>query len=225
MSEIIDFFKHSEKERFKELTQKDILFTNQHNNNVEVILETLEYYCTKKNQADKIPEIRKAFFDMCIFDIKFANRDRHDENFGLKVDSLTGEISFYPLFDNEQILGMQEDETNIEKYLHNPKEYTKFKTKELTSYIGIPKKIQKTKPTELLEYLLENYYDETTASLEEFDKYQLEDLEELLEVCPNLSKSHKELAKKIYIERVQEIEKTVDEFNKKIPTGSSGPEL
>ena len=102
---------------------------------------------------------------MCIFDIKFANRDRHDENFGVKVDQLTKEISYYHLFDNEQILGMQEEQERVKILLNNPKEYQKFKEEELTSCIGIPKHTQKIDAMKLLNYMLENYYEETMDSI------------------------------------------------------------
>ena len=180
--------------------------------NIEIILKTLEEYYTQHGQGDKIPQMRNHFFDMCVFDLMFANRDRNDENFGVKVNQLTNEIDFYPLFDNEQILGMQEEKNDVTKYLSSEKEYEKFKEKSLTSYMGIPGQISNTTPATFLRYLLENYADETMDALEDIGRYSFPHLEEVLEVCPGLSEEHKQLAKKIFLERQQEIADIVKAF-------------
>lgn len=210
---VVDF-KNAHPKKYRELTERGRTNSERNYTNVEIILETINDLLEKSGQKEKIPEIRKKFFDMCMFDIKFANRDRHDENFGLRINQDTDEIDFYHLFDNEQILGFQEDKANIQKYLSNSKEYQKFKDRELTSCIGIPFKTQKIKHTELLTYLLENYYDETMDSLKDIGRYKLENLEELMNICPGLSDEHKELAKKIFIEREKEINETVQKFEK-----------
>ena len=43
--------------------------------------------------------------------------------------------------------------------------------------------------------MLENYYDETIESIEDIGRYKLSDLEEILDIFPNLSEEHKSLAK------------------------------
>ena len=182
--------------------------------NIEVILKSLELYFTENNQAYKIPEVRKKFFDMCIFDLKFANRDRHDENFGVKVNQRTGEIDFYHLFDNEQILGMQEEQKDVALLLKNESEYQKFKRNYLTSCIGVPRQTQKIDPTSLLKYMLEHYYEETMDSIRDIGRYQLSDLEKVMELCPGLSTEHKSFARKIFIERDREMKETVATYEK-----------
>ena len=163
---------------------------------------------------------------MCIFDIKFANRDRHDDNFGVKINQTTNKIEFYHLFDNEQFLGMQEEKKDVIKYLTDEKEYQKFKEKELTSCIGIPGQTQKIKPTKLLNYLLEKYPEETMNSLEDIGRYKISDLEEVLEICPGLSDEHKEFSKKIFLEREKEMDDVVNRFNtKSLETKDDGPSL
>lgn len=223
---ILESYKNAHPKKYRELTQRGKTNSNQNNTNIELILKSLEEVCKQNGQEYKIPDIRKSFFDMCIFDIKFANRDRHDDNFGLKINQ-ENEIEFYSLFDNEQILGLQEEKQYVTKYLSNPKEYEKFKNKELTSCIGIPGKIQQIKPMELLEYLLENYPEETQDSLKDIGRYTISNLEETLEICPGLSEEHKQLAKKIFLEREKEIEETVKAFNEKqsLKTIDDGPDL
>ena len=178
--------------------------------NIEIILRTLEEYYRKNGQSDKIPQMRKEFFDMCMFDLLFANRDRSDDNFGVKVNQSTNEINFYPLFDNEQILGMQEEKSDIVRYLSSEKEYQKYKKQNLTSFIGIPEKTQRTEPTTLLQYLLEHYYrhDENWSMQikgnENIDLYSLYDNERVLGLYENQN----------FVEDIlknQEVEKEIDE--------------
>lgn len=209
---IVDSYKEEHPKKYKEMTTRGKTDSKDNYVNIEIILNTLEEYYKKNGQSDKIPQMRKEFFDMCMFDMIFANRDRSDDNFGVKVNQVTNEINFYPLFDNEQILGMQEEKADIVRYLSSEKEYQKFKKENLTSCIGIPGNPKKIEPTTLLKYLLEYYYEETMDSLNDIGRYTYQDLEEVLEVCPGLSEEHKAFAKKIYLERQQEINNTIKDF-------------
>ena len=212
LAELIESFREENPKKYKEMTEKGKTNSELNYVNIEIILKTLEEYYTQQGQGDKIPQMRKHFFDMCVFDLMFANRDRNDENFGVKVNQLTNEIDFYPLFDNEQILGMQEDKNDVIKYLSSEKEYEKFKGKSLISYMGIPGQVSNTTLSTFLRYLLENYTDETMDALEDIGRYSFPHLEEVLEVCPGLSEEHNQLAKKIFLERQQEIADIVKEF-------------
>ena len=49
-------------------------------------------------------------------------------------------------------------------------------------------------------------------SLKDFGRYKLSNLEEVLDIFPNLSEEHKKLAEKIFTEREIEINQTVKEF-------------
>lgn len=201
--------------KYKELTERGKTHSSSNNTNIEIILASIEDLLTKENQSERIPEIRKKFFDMCIFDLKFANRDRHDDNFGLKVNQATNEIDFYPLFDNEQILGFQENRPAAKAFSENDDDYERFRKRELTSYIGVPGKTLKITSKELLEYLLEHYYEETMNSINDIGRYKLENLNEVMEICPGLSEEHKELARKIFIAREKEIADVVKAHNEK----------
>lgn len=214
MSVIIEHYKEVHTKKYRDMTLRG----NTHSDtNVELILNALEEAFIKSGQEHKISEARKKFFDMCIFDIKFANRDRHDENFGLKINQVTNEIDFYHLFDNEQILGFQENRPDIIKYLDlsDSTQYKKFKDRELTSCIGIPENVQKINTQEFLMYLLEHYPEETIDSLKDISRYKLEDLKELMNFCSRLSKEHKDFAEKIFIDREQEIAVTIKAFKEK----------
>lgn len=209
---VIEDYKSLYPKKYRELAQRGKTDSDINYTNVEVILAAFENKFRKSGQASKIPEMRKEFFDMCAFDLLFANRDRHDENFGLRVDQTTNELSFYHLFDDEQILGMQETTVSAETILGSEKEYKKFKENQLTSCIGIPNKTQKIKSIELLEYLLEKYPDEILDSLQDIGRYQLSHLEELLGRIENLSDVHKEFAKKIFLDRQKEVGDVVAQY-------------
>lgn len=224
---VVEDYKARHSKKYRELTERGRTNSDKNYTNVEIVLEALEETLKNGKQESKIPEIRKSFFDMCIFDIKFANRDRHDENFGLKINQDTNEINFYHLFDNEQILGFQENKSDVTKYLSNDKEYQKFKKNQLTSCIGIPGKIQQIPSQELLRYLLENYYEEAMESLQDIQRYKLSDLQEIMGYFPKLSSEHKQLAKKIFTDRELEIKQTLDEYDKKqkLNTDNDEPSL
>lgn len=210
---IIDYFKQGEPNKYEELSRKNRNISDKNYTNVEILLQAFRKYFEKNNHQNEIPKMRKSFFDMCAFDLIFANRDRHEENFGLRIDQKTEQISFYHLFDNEQILGLQENRVDVQKYLSNEQEFNKFKERELTSCIGIPEKPQKIKPTELLEYLLIHYPEEITNSLEDIGRYKVTDLQELMDTCEGLSDEHKKLATKVFLEREKEINQTVEKYN------------
>lgn len=213
-SVVIEDYKTLSPRKYRELTERGKTGSDKNYTNVEIILAAFEAKYRKSGQAGKIPEMRKAFFDMCAFDLLFGNRDRHDDNFGLKFDQITGELSFYHLFDDEQILGLQERKAAADACLRSDKEYQKFKESELTSCIGIPGKTQQIQSTELLIYLLEKYPKEITDSLKDISRYKLSDLEDLLGRVENLSDSHKSFAKKIFQDRQKEIWEIVEEYQK-----------
>lgn len=232
-STIVDDYRLTYPKKYQALLGSADPRSNANINNVEVILKVLEEYCRKNGKEDQFPQIKKDFFDMMIFDLKFANRDRHDGNFGLKVSVDKGDIEFYPLFDNEQVLGLQYNKKGAEGAAQEDIFFNKLMNNDLTSYIGFPGTPQHAHFSKTFKYLLEHYYDETKDSLENIGRFTYSDLEEVLEVCPGLSESHKALAKKIFKTREKEMKEIVTEFEKnrkeelkeKNETTGSGPEL
>lgn len=210
-SVVIEDYKMLNPKKYRELTERGKTGSEKNYTNVEIILAAFENKYRKNGQVAKIPEMRKAFFDMCAFDLLFGNRDRHDDNFGLKIDQETNELSFYHLFDDEQILGFQEPKSSAEVCLRNEREYKKFMENELTSCIGIPEKTQQIKSVELLRYLLSKYPNEIIDSLQDIGRYQFSDLESLLDRIENLSEPHKNFAKRIFLDRQKEVGQIVEE--------------
>lgn len=184
-----------------------------HYTNIEIILASIQSFLASENQESKINKVRQQIFDMCLFDLKFANRDRHDDNFGLKVNQDTGEINFYELFDNEQILGMQLQETLAQDALDNPKRFEDLKRRDFTSYIGYPGKPTATVPTELFSYLLQKYPKETIKAYKKVSRYSLEDLKKTMEVClPDMPDAHRNLACKLFEDREREMAQVLEDY-------------
>lgn len=211
---IIERFKGSNPKKYKELIGGGNSASENHYTNIEILLTAFEDTFRKSSMPEKVPEIRKYIFDMCAFDIKFGNRDRHDENLGLKFNQQTNKFDMYHLFDNEQILGMQENKSDIIGYLGDPKKFEKFKEKELTSCIGIPGAPQKIDPMELLKYLLQKYPEEMRSSLADIGRYTHSDLIEVMNSCEGLSEEHKAFASKIFLDREKSIQKLLEELDK-----------
>ena len=208
--------KDGEEEEYRKFFPKGNSQSEKNYANIEVILNSALDFLTENGQEEKFPDIRKKIINTCIFDMKFANRDRHDENLGFKINQDNNDISFYHLFDNEQILGMQEDQKDVKRYLKSPKAYEKFKEEKLTSYIGVPGSHCRVNFKVLLQYLLDNYYDETMEAIDDIGQYKLSHLRELMEHCQGLSDEHKEFAEKIFLDREREMNEFIAEYNKRL---------
>ena len=207
--------KYGEEEEYRKYFPKGKSQSDKNYANIEVILNSTLDYLTENGQEEKFPDIRKKIINTCIFDMKFANRDRHDENLGFKINQYNNDISFYHLFDNEQILGMQENQKDVKRYLKDPKLYEKFKNEKLTSYIGIPGSTCHVDFRLLLKYLLDNYYTDTMEAVKDIGQYKISNLKELMNCCPGLSNEHKEFAEKIFLDREKEMNEFIEEYNKK----------
>lgn len=70
------------------------------NNNIELIIPAMEAYAREVGQVDEeqIDRLRQDIINMVVFDCKFGNIDRNDENYGLKISK--DKMSLYPAFDN-----------------------------------------------------------------------------------------------------------------------------
>jgi len=218
LSVIAQLYRSSNKKQFSSLLGKKKnnevpSFSSGHFTNIEIILASMDEFLKRGDQEYKIPEIRKQLFRMILFDLKFANRDRHDENFGLKLDQDTGAIDFYGLFDNEQILGFQLSEPLAEDVANNDKKFDDYKRKEFTSYIGYPGKPVKVSSEDLFRYLLNNYPKETIEAYQYVSRYTLDNLEEAIDTClPDVTEGHKKLACRLFEDREKEMAQVLEEY-------------
>lgn len=111
------------------------------NNNIELIIPAFEAYLREKGNAseEQIAKMRQDLINMVVFDCRFGNPDRNDENYGLKVSKYG--VSLYPLFDNERILGFAEAVEDIEKY--SGARLQEHIDTDITSRMGISSQVEK----------------------------------------------------------------------------------
>ena len=183
-----------------------------YNNNIEVVIPAFMAYVKEKcNGTDKLAEqVKQNIIDMCVFDCRFANRDRHDENYALAVKSSGNGVRFYPLFDNEYILGFSEPTKSIGKY--TAASLQEHFSKDLYSVIGVTTKPTKISSAAMLTYLFSNYPKETQKAYEKIMKFTESDLIEIMSECEGLPKEHQAYAARIFRLRGKEIETIQEEF-------------
>ena len=217
---IISRFKQKYKEEFfdiiglEEEFRADYNLDNENdinNNNIEVIIPAFMSYITNDCNGTKklAKEVKQSIIDMTTFDCMMANRDRHSENYGIAFLK-QGKVRFYPLYDNEYILGFSEAEKDIGKY--NATGLQEHINNDLYSVIGVTSKPTKLSPSAMMAYLFSAYPIETQKAYEKVSKFSLEDLEELMDECEGLPDTHKAYASRIFKLRTREIETIQEEF-------------
>ena len=181
------------------------------NNNIEVIIPAFMSYIKEDcNGTDEQAEdIKQHIIDMVTFDCMSANRDRHSENYGLAVSHF-GKARFYPLYDNEYILGFSETETDIGKY--SATGLQEHINNDLYSVMGVNSKNTKLSPSAMMTYLFSTYPMETQKAYEKVTKFTIEDLKEIMDECEGLPETHKAYALRIFNLRKKEIEAVQQEF-------------
>lgn len=189
------------------------------NNNVELIIPAFEAYVKERCQAteEECSQLRQSLIDMIVVDCKFANTDRNDENYGLAISK--DNHRFYPVFDNEYILGFSEFVEDIEKY--NGARLQEHIDKDLTSRMGISSQTTKLGYKSVMTYLFTTYPEEAKKSYEKIMQIKENDLNQLMEDCEGLDEVHKSYALRIFKERHRGFkyvkEEFIDEHGKIIP--------
>ena len=62
-----------------------------------------------KRPYSEFIDFKQDFIDMVVYDIKLLNPDRGLENWFIRQNKSTKAIDLYPMFDNEMILGFDDD--------------------------------------------------------------------------------------------------------------------
>ena len=183
---------------------------DEHYNNIELIIPAFMAYITEHcgGSMKRAEDVRQSIIDMCMFDCRCANRDRHDENYGLAVGKKGGR--FYPLYDNEYILGFSEQTADIGKY--SATALQEHINKDLYSVIGVSSKPTKITPSSLITYLFSAYPVETQKAYEKVMKFTVTDLQNLMNECEDLPEEHKAYALRIFRLRTKEIEGIQEEY-------------
>ena len=169
---IVEFFTLHYSELFEMLSKndpkKDFAIDN-----LEVILAAMEkrireFYAFKSDITDskieeKIILSRKRAIQMIVYDCLYGNNDRHDENWAMR--RTPQDIEMYPIYDNERVLGLYENQTLIENAL-NTNKVEQISEEVLFSRMRVPGEQNKNSNyKDVLKYLMEHYREETEEAL------------------------------------------------------------
>lgn len=206
---VINSFELKNKKEFDRLTKQDIKRTEKYDN-LEVILEaisarTKEYYLCQKNNFsvayinEKIKENKKRMIEMMVYDCLFGNNDRHDENWSMEKKIDGSDISIYPLYDNERILGLYENQYKIEHSLKT-NSVENFSEENLFSRMKVPGETKSHSTyKDVLTYLVEHYELETREVLNRlFEKNTPQKINSILDECERLPECYKEFGSQMY---------------------------
>lgn len=209
---IIDRFKIGNKEKYLEIIKNDKTY-GAHNDNIEVILAAIEFntreYYTKVSEGvlqddieTKVKENRRRAIEMMVYDCVNGNNDRHDENWSMVTDISGNDFSLYPMYDNERVLGLYENQNTIEKAISDDNIETSSE-EILFSRMRVPgEQNRNSNYKDVLKYLLENYQMETELALNKIlSSNSPMIVENFLNSCKGLPKSYKEFGTETYKSR------------------------
>lgn len=186
----------------EDINEMDRMFdinNDKNNNNLELIIPAFEAYAREKCSAneEKVAQLRQDLINMVVFDCKFANPDRNDENYGLAISP--NSLRLYPSFDNEYILGMSEFVEDLEKF--SAARLQEHIDKDLTSRMGVSSQVEKLGYQSMLTYLFTTYPEETKKAYEDVMQVKESDLVEIMDECEGLNEFHKDYALRIFRSR------------------------
>lgn len=184
--------------------------------NIEGVIDTIKYFGEKNNQSQEhINSMIRKIIDITIFDCTFANPDRSLYNLAV-YKTKEGFCDIYPIYDNCDTLGFSTEERYLEDILRlDDKLFSTHVASNYISYLGIPERLdyarqECTLPVNVVQYLLENYPEETKLSIEKVSKFTKKDLDKLLLRLPNLDPRYKFLAQRIFTDRFQKLSAIYD---------------
>lgn len=206
----IEKFKDKYRESYDEII-KDDKHKGDVNDNVELVLaasisRVADFYRKKGNCSEefiqaKMQQTKKRMIEMIVYDCLYGNYDRHDENWSMHIKA-NQDIDLYPLYDNEKVLGLYENQDFIEKALRsenmeNIAEETFFsimhvpgETKEHSTY------------KDMLTYLMRTYPHETEEILrKQLSKNTDEHIKRYLEDCEGLPSAYINFGTQMYAYR------------------------
>lgn len=205
---VINSFEREQSEEFNRLTMQDIK-NNEKYDNIAVVLasivsRTKEYYSYNSSVSSayiiqKIKENQRKMLETIIFDCLYGNNDRHDENWSMEKQNDGSDISIYPLYDNERILGLYENQNEIEKIVatNSVREYSE---NNLFSRMKVPGETKKHSTyKDVLTFLLNNYEVETRSILKQLlERNTPEKIDSILAECEGLPECYKKFASQMH---------------------------
>lgn len=135
---------------------------------------------------------------MVVYDCLYGNYDRHEGNWSMHLHS-NEEIDIYPLYDNERVLGLYENQNFIEKMLIE-KEPEQIMDKIFFSRMRVPgEKKEFSTYKDMLRYLMYTYPEETQETLKrQLDSNTVQSTTSCLEQCEGLPDPYIEFGTRMY---------------------------
>lgn len=205
---VISYFELHHSEEFNKLTRQDIRNSEKYDN-IEVILasieaRTREYYSHDPSSSEtyikyKINENKKRMLETIIYDCLYGNNDRHDENWSMEKKNDGSDISIYYLYDNERVLGLYQNQDEIETALSTDS-VERYSENVLFSRMKVPGETKKHSTyKDVLIYLLKHYELETQSIINQLtERNTPEKISAILEGCEGLPECYKKFASQMY---------------------------
>ena len=196
--------------------------------NLEVIFLSIELFfrrvyanvMTSELIEEKIKLEKVKMIQMIVYDCLYGNNDRHDENWSFIYNKDNGfpDINLYPLYDNERVLGLYENQNTIEKALTlNERDFDDYTTAMLFSKMRVPGEKKKNSTyKDVLGYLLEKY-PETTSSEIAINLWanSKEKVRRMSEECDGLPQCYVDFGSRLYETRYDYAKDILDQYMKK----------
>ena len=149
----------------------------------------------------KMQQLRKRMIEMIVYDCLYGNYDRHDENWSMHLQA-SGDIDLYPLYDNEKVLGLYENQNFIQDTLRD-EEVEKKAEEKFFSRMHVPGEDKKNSTyKEMLEYLMNTYPQETREMLQkQLSRHTAESIRKRLEECDGLPSVYVDFGTQMYTYR------------------------
>jgi len=184
---------------------------------IDTIMDSIFGYMNRNGRPyQEFLDFKQDFINMAIYDLKYMNPDRRLNNWFIRKNKKTGQLDLYPMFDNEMILGFDND-LNDGKLSEETLEKEDLKRK---SAILLPKDFVEQKSTsdyrEFMEYLLKKYPVQTTKALEQVSNVTAEDLEEILNSIEDVREERTKSAVQLFNKREEELNKIYEKHKERI---------
>ena len=151
----------------------------------------------------KVQENREKAVNMMIYDCLYGNNDRHDENWALVKDAEGRDISLYPLYDNERVLGLYENIRTITYALNNDS-VEQESERILFSRMKVPGEKEKSSSyKDVLKYLLDTYPEAQEILDRHLKGNTPRNVKMYLESCENLPREYIDFGSKMYESRYE----------------------
>lgn len=206
----IERFKMKYRDQFKALIQNNDISMSKANDNIEVVFASVEtsvrdFYRALDTHSEtyiqaRVQEVRRKVIQMAVYDSLYGNYDRHDENWSMQYNN--GKIDLYPLYDNERVLGLYENQNFIEEALRK-EDIEQVAQEKFFSRMRVPGE-EKGYSTykDILTYLMKKYPQETVEILDmQLERNTPQNVRKYLEECEGLPGIYVDFGTQMYTYR------------------------